>query len=126
MSKKILLLVALVLMFGVSGCGRPSNNDANGNIGDQNLNMILPDNTVRVRIKDSQFISKTAIIKAGMTVLWVNQDNVDHQIKSTTFSSPKLKPGDTFSYTFDNVGVYDYVCSLHPTMAGSISVQTQE
>ena len=124
MSKKILLLAVLVLMFSVGGCGKKT--DTDNNIGNQNLNMVLPDNAVRVKIQDAKFVSRTALVNAGMTVVWINQDSTDHQIQSATFSSPVLKPGDTFSHTFDNVGVYDYICSIHPSMAGTISVQAKQ
>ncbi len=132
MNKKLLLLVVLVVMFSISGCGKNTDTDtntsANTNAGPNNQNQgtPLPDNTVRVKIQDAKFVSRTALINAGMTVMWVNQDNTDHQIKSAAFSSPVLKPGDTFSYTFDNVGVYEYTCSIHPTMAGTISVQAKQ
>jgi plastocyanin len=29
----------------------------------------------------------------------------------------------TFSYTFDEAGVYEYVCSLHSNMRGTVFVQ---
>lgn len=123
--KKILLLAVLVFMISVSGCGKNASPE-NNNIDSQNLNITLPDNAIRVKIKDLQFISKAAVINAGMSVVWVNQDNTDHQIQSATFSSPILRPGDTFSYTFIGVGTYDYTCSLHPEMKGTISVQAEQ
>lgn len=38
------------------------------------------------------------------------------------FLSGNLTPGRTFQHTFAAAGTYDYHCSLHPTMKGTITV----
>jgi plastocyanin len=30
------------------------------------------------------------------------------------FASPLLQPGETFSFTFEQTGTYDYFCVIHP------------
>ena len=39
-----------------------------------------------------------------------------------TFDSGDLDPSDGFSWYFDQLGTYEYVCSLHPWMTGEIVV----
>lgn len=34
--------------------------------------------------------------------------------------------GNTFTVTFDKRGIYEYMCILHPWMAGSVAVKQQE
>jgi plastocyanin len=46
-------------------------------------------------------------------------------VRSTTaaFKSNALDTDEKFSFTFAAPGKYDYFCSLHPTMTGSIVVE---
>jgi nitrite reductase (NO-forming) len=65
------------------------------------------------------------MIPVGTTVTWTNNDpGVMHTVTSVagTFDSGPLNNGDTFSYTFDSPGEFDYLCTPHPWMKGRISV----
>jgi plastocyanin len=61
----------------------------------------------------------------GSTVIWTNDDFGIHTVTDNNgaFESDSLRPDDTFEYTFDNVGTYDYHCLLHPTMVAQVVVQ---
>lgn len=67
----------------------------------------------------------------GTTVEWVNDDSVPHTIQSQNsqgdiiglFNSAPLLTGDSFEYTFDESGVYNYFCSLHPWRVGIVTVR---
>lgn len=78
----------------------------------------------QVTIKDLAFLPQVLEIPAGTTVTWTNEDAPQHTVFSQdkTFTSDILEQGDTFSYTFDEPGTYDYICSLHPNMTGQIVV----
>ena len=39
------------------------------------------------------------------------------------FDSDILSAGDTFEFTFTDVGTYDYYCILHPWMIGTVNVE---
>ncbi len=48
-----------------------------------------------------------------------------HTVVSGDFrlNSPILEQvGDSYTYTFTEVGVYDYVCGVHPEMLGVVQV----
>ena len=64
-------------------------------------------------------------MKAGTTVTWDNEDDIPHTVASSAklFKSKVLDTGDTFSFTFTTPGVYEYLCSLHPHMTGTIVVE---
>jgi plastocyanin len=64
-------------------------------------------------------------VKTGTTVTWKNQDDIPHTVASSTrlFKSKALDTDDSFSFTFSEPGTYEYFCSLHPHMAGSIVVE---
>ncbi len=60
----------------------------------------------------------------GDTINVVNADNVTHTWTASdgAFHSGNLSPGDSFMFTFDEAGTFDYFCQIHPSMAGSITV----
>lgn len=70
-------------------------------------------------------------VTPGTTVIWVNDDSVPHTIQSQNergeiiglFNSAPLQTGETFEYTFDESGVYNYYCSFHPWRVGVITVR---
>ena len=76
-----------------------------------------------VSIKNFAFNPAALTVKSGDTVTWTNDDSAPHQIKSTAFNSDMLSTGQSFSFTFNQTGSYDYICSVHPSMAGKIIVE---
>jgi plastocyanin len=70
-------------------------------------------------------------VVAGTTVEWINDDSVPHTIQSQDeqgkiiglFNSAPLMTGEKFEYVFDESGVYNYYCSLHPWRVGLITVR---
>ena len=63
-------------------------------------------------------------VGAGATIEVTNADGVAHTWTSTDglFDSGNLDGGDSFSFTFEEAGVYNFVCSIHPSMTGSVTV----
>ena len=78
-----------------------------------------------VTIDNFTFNPPALTIKPGATVTWINQDDIPHTVASTTraFRSKALDTDDRFSFTFATPGVYEYFCSLHPHMKGTIVVE---
>jgi plastocyanin len=91
---------------------------------------LLPSSAARaedgmVKINDFQFAPARLTVKAGTTVTWRNKDDIPHTITSTTraFKSKALDTDDIFAFTFIEPGSYEYFCSLHPHMTGTIVVE---
>ncbi|GBD09922.1 Plastocyanin [Candidatus Thermoflexus japonica] len=67
----------------------------------------------------------------GTTVEWINQEeSASHTVTSGApdnpsgvFDSGRLRPGDSFRFTFHQPGTYEYFCSIHPRMRGRIIVK---
>ena len=80
--------------------------------------------TKTVSIKRSSFSPATVSITAGDAIRWRNDDTRNHQVVSTTgtFASPVLRPGRTYSFTFEVAGTYRYRDALVPTSTGTIRV----
>jgi len=76
-----------------------------------------------VLIQDYSFQPDETTILKGETVTWINQDSVGHTIRGKTFNSGLLRNGQSFKQTFNEAGIFDYYCSLHPEMKGKVIVQ---
>ena len=79
----------------------------------------------QIVIKDFDFAPKALTVAKGATVTWVNRDDEAHQIagKAGAFRSPALDTNDSFSFTFKDAGTYEYFCTLHPQMTGTVTVR---
>jgi plastocyanin len=63
-------------------------------------------------------------LAVGSTVTWTNRDEEPHTVVANdrSFHSPGLGPQGTYSYTFHSAGTFDYICSVHPFMHGTVVV----
>jgi plastocyanin len=76
--------------------------------------------------KDIKFNPANVTIDAGQTVTWTNDDSVGHDVTGDDFKSGDpggMQNGDTFKHTFETAGTFDYVCTVHPGMEGSVTVR---
>ncbi|MDP9370662.1 MAG: multicopper oxidase domain-containing protein, partial [Chloroflexota bacterium] len=84
------------------------------------------DGVVEIEMVDDRFQPREVEVAAGTTVKWVNKGRNWHSIASRDggFSSPKLGPGESFSFRFEAQGVYRYFCKHHGLqgMAGRVTV----
>jgi len=80
--------------------------------------------TTAITIKSTAFSPKSVTINFGDTVKWTNGDKVNHQIvaNSGAFASGTLKPGQSYSFTFNAAGAYAYHDALHPSITGAVYV----
>ncbi len=79
--------------------------------------------TTRVTINGFAFMPSPLQVSPGETVTWLNDDGAPHSIAVKNGAvSDTLMPGSSYSANFDRPGDYDYLCSIHPYMAGKIVV----
>ena len=78
-----------------------------------------------VAIKDFAFAPDPIVIKAGGSVTWTNGDKFAHAIQSANgkFKSPKLENAKSFTATFTTPGSYPYICGIHNSRTGTVTVQ---
>lgn len=65
-------------------------------------------------------------VPVGTTVTWTNTDpGMMHTVSSVDgiFDSGFLNEGDTWSYTFDEAGEFEYFCQPHPWMRAKVVVE---
>jgi plastocyanin len=79
---------------------------------------------IAARIDNFTFAPQKLTVKVGDTVTWTNADDIPHTVTSAGhFRSKALDTDDKFSFTFTTPGTFEYFCSLHPHMQGSVVVE---
>ena len=84
---------------------------------------------VEVAMQGSQFRPAEVTIEAGTTVVWTNQDALPHTVTAGSRGNPSglfdedVGAGGEFSFTFEEPGTYEYYCSIHPGMDGTVVVE---
>ena len=97
----------------------------------------------RVTIAAIAFEPPAIEVARGDSVVWANEDeSVEHTITSGRpgdrgvpgldnakpdrpdgiFDGTVADAGDTFEFTFDELGTFEYFCRVHPVMTGSVIV----
>ncbi|WAC90715.1 cupredoxin domain-containing protein [Mycobacterium sp. Aquia_213] len=78
----------------------------------------------QVAIDGFAFAPATLTVRAGTTVTWINRDEEPHTVAASdgSFHSPGMGTGASFTHTFSTAGTFDYVCSIHPMMHGTVVV----
>jgi len=78
-----------------------------------------------VKIDNFTFAPQRLTVKAGTTVTWTNEDDIPHTVVANqkAFKSKVLDTDDKYTFTFTTAGTYDYFCSLHPHMTGTVVVE---
>jgi len=83
-----------------------------------------PQGANAVDITNFAFAPATLTVPVGSTVTWTNHDEEPHTIAAGdgSFHSPGMGTNATYSFTFANPGTFDYICSIHPFMHGTVVV----
>ena len=78
-----------------------------------------------VTIRDFGFQPASLTVKLGQTITWTNQDEEPHTVIGDgggPHSGVLGNAGSTYKFTFTKAGTFDYVCSIHPFMHGTVTV----
>lgn len=135
--RKEFIFVILLNFFLISGCISSSNTQtskaptaivttpiepANTSISPVESLQITTPNTVDVNIANFDFVPSSVKISVGDTVKWLNLDSVPHHIHGDNFDSGLIQHEYTYSNTFTKPGTYNYICSIHTAMKGTVTV----
>ena len=125
-TKQILIIpVLLVFIFGVSYM--PS---SYADPTDVNVNISKDSSTSGCEENNTCFNPSQTTIDVLSKVTWKNSDSTTHTVTSTNptvesdniFDSGLIMTGKSFSQKFENIGTFDYSCTIHPWMTGSVIV----
>ena len=109
-----LVLVMLLLFFVVNFMGNNNQKNTTSN-----------NNEIVITMENTTYNPNDLEIEAGTTVIWENNDNITHTVSSNNnqqLNSGDLEQGDSYQYTFENTGTYNYYCQYHSSMQGQIVV----
>lgn len=86
-----------------------------------------PSNEVVIEMRDGEdFVPASRTVDAGTDVLWRNVDDTNHNSTSSPaglWASGNVSPGGSFPRRFDTPGTFNYTCTLHAGMNGTIIVE---
>ena len=77
-----------------------------------------------VVIKDFAFTPADIQIKAGDSITWINEDTARHSATDLNgaFDTGLLSQGQEATMTFGGVGRFEYRCTPHSKMRGTITI----
>jgi len=140
-----LALAGLILAAGVAACG---GGDEAGGLASEGDDPAVPEDlgddpavpedlvvvegtSAEVTALDNTFRAADIEVQPGTTVTWENKGRNDHDVLPVEGDAWGVEvegfgPGDAYSTTFDEPGVYRYYCSIHGTtdegMVGTVVV----
>jgi plastocyanin len=103
-----LLLASLALVVTVAACGGDDSTSTSSKAG-------------AVTVKDNYFSPKSASVKVGDTVTWTFTGGSAHNVTFDDFNSKLMKSG-TYTHTFAKAGSFEYRCTIHTGMKGTVDV----
>jgi plastocyanin len=72
----------------------------------------------------SSFTPATVTVPVGGTVTWTNSDITTHTTTALAGAwNATMAPGASFSRVFPTAGTFDYKCTIHAAMSGTITVK---
>ena len=93
--------------------------------------VVMDGSEVQVSALDNTFRVANIQVKPGTKIVWENKGRNDHDVLPVSGDTWGVQPdgfapGDVYSTTFDEPGVYRYYCSIHGTteegMVGAVVV----
>ncbi len=120
MKTKLVLLVAVAMLLGAFLV--PPVKAGGGAHCEPNL---TDERTTTVTLAKNCFFPTIARVDVGDEVAFVSKDPVPHTITGAIFvfgDMDEIMQGDERRFTFDDEGIYPYVCIIHPGMAGAVVV----
>jgi hypothetical protein len=99
--------------------------------------IIPPDVVIPIKVsrpgcdlEDVCYIPSNIVVEKGKSVTWLNEDSSFHSVTSGFYPEPSglfdsghLDPYESYTLSFDDLGTYDYFCTLHPWMKAQVIVE---
>jgi plastocyanin len=78
-----------------------------------------------ITIDGTSFAPANLTVNVGDRVVWTNKDPFPHTATSKTggFDSDAVLPGKSWTFVAKKKGDYPYICSIHPSMKGTLHVK---
>ena len=76
-----------------------------------------------IEMADLRFEPRELTVRRGETVTFRNVGEVTHNAKGKDFFARVVEPGGSYRRRFNQTGSFDYVCTFHPGMEGTLVVK---
>ena len=133
----IVLMIIIIIAGGIFFTFQPDaetklNSENESNLQVNDVEVIMPSKSSRPGCEknDLCYIPSEITIKIGDSITWQNQDVAFHSVTSGFYESPEdlfdsghLDPNQKYSIKFEEEGIFNYFCSLHPWMMGKVTVE---
>ena len=85
------------------------------------------DTDIVIGIRNYNYNPRVISIPLGATVTWLNDDKVDHTAteKNGAWDSTIIHSEQSEILTFNTPGIYNYYCTIHPYMNGTLTVRQE-
>lgn len=119
------LLVASGCGDGAFGMGGHHDQMHGGGGGAPQTPVLSGASQVNVEIADYDFSPRDLTVRAGTAITWTNRDGVPHDAtdEAGAWGTGTLKQGERATISFDSPGEYGYLCTVHPNMRGTLTVE---
>tara|TARA_Y100000034_G_scaffold136851_1_gene216387 strand:+ start:8869 stop:9243 length:375 start_codon:yes stop_codon:yes gene_type:complete len=122
---KLKFTIIFVLLVLISGCINSLNllKDVTSDTNETIERPERPPMTHEIIIKDFKFAPNEIHIIPGDSIKWINKDFVPHQMDSLIVETNIIEKSGFETTKIDaEPGNYEYICSIHPYMKGSIII----
>lgn len=126
MTRRILAAaLAIAMVLALIGCGGATTTPTPSGSGTgTGTGSTESDGNATVTIENFAFAPTSVEIKTGGSVVWTNKDSATHTVTGDGgIASGDLAQGKSYTKTFDAAGTYNYSCSIHPSMTGTVVVK---
>ena len=130
-------LLALMMATGVAYADKPVDGVHNHSDGDDGG----PVRTTDISMEKTKFVPRDVIASfrdddavdndpTGVTITWTNNDRKNHDVHVHDLAgkmvahSPVLARGESWSFTFNSIGIYNIHCDIHPRMKGTVTIES--
>lgn len=116
----VIPLVLAVVLLGAS-CNKQDSTDQAGSLGTISTPI---SGTVDVSIENFAFSPNTLVVKKGTVLNVTNNDSTAHSLTAGngSFDTGILSNGKSKTLTLESVGSFDFHCTPHPSMTGTVTV----
>jgi len=130
--RRSLLIPLAFLVLAVAGCGGSSDTASTGSEAPAAApapsasTPAAAGKAVEIGMKGLQFAPRDVTVKVGAKVTWKNLEDIPHNVtaeEGADFASDTFGKDGTFEFTAEKAGVVKYVCTIHPGMAGTRTVE---
>ena len=120
-SSRVSLFLLIVSLAACGGGGSTPNNPSPPPTGGNSVQITIPSSD---GYGSSSFSPAGVTVAVGTTVSWSNRDSIAHTTTAENgIWNTTLNAGGEFSRVFSTTGTFDYRCTLHPGMSGSVTVR---